>query len=283
MTKPLRVLIEQRVGERAAGVWDGLSGVLAQQAGFRVLFGSGLAVAASLGLPDFDLYTMSENLASTRTVLGATTMPLISDIDHGYGDVSMIRRTVREFEAAGASGVVIEDQAAPKRCPICVDDPVTVVARTEAVDRVRAAVTARTDPDTLIVARTDSSGDEALHRAVAFADAGADLVMPVSKTFSSLDEWSRCARETPVPLVACLTPSTWVEREFTGDVLRELRIGLALLPFQSLYASIRAMKEAYFELARTDSVSDLSVPGVSHEEYLEAIQATNYLRDVALT
>lgn len=283
MTTPLRTLISQRRGERAAGVWDGLSGMLAEQVGFRVLFGSGLAVAASLGLPDFDLYTMSENLASARSVLGATARPLISDIDHGYGDVAMVRRTVREFESAGASGVIIEDQASPKRCPICVDDPVTVVPAVEAVDRVRGAVSARRSEDTLIIARTDSSGEDALRRAVAFAEAGADLVMPVSRTFSSLEEWARCADETPVPLVACLTPSTWVEREFTDAVMRDLRIGLALLPFQSLYASIRAMRDVYAELAKNTAPADLSVPTVSHDEYLQAICADNHLRNAALS
>lgn len=249
------------------GVWDGLSARVATQAGFTALFSSGMAIAASLGMPDADIYTMTENLDAVRRVREATRLPIVADIDHGYGGALNVIRTVRQFEAAGVAGVIIEDQASPRRCPVCVDDPVTVLSFHEAVARVRAASEARTNTNTLLVARTDASGEEAIVRAEAFAAAGADLIFPVSRTFSTIDEWRACAGRANVPLVACLTPGTWIEREFTPEVMRRVGVGLALLPFHGLYPAIHAMQRSLARVRAGEAYAQVSADYLRHDAF----------------
>jgi methylisocitrate lyase len=251
----------------APGVWDGMSARITEQAGFSALFSSGMAIAASLGMPDADIYTMTENLAAVRRIVEASSLPLIADADHGYGGPLNVMRTVRSFEHAGASAVIIEDQASPKRCPVCVDDPVSLVPIKEAVGRIRAACDARRRSDTLIVARTDALGTEALQRATAYGEAGADFIFPVSKTFKSVDEWQECRRCAGVPLLACLTTSTWVEREFDDETMRKIGVRIALLPFQAMNAAIGAMRNALDQIRAGTPPAKISESQLTHDQF----------------
>ncbi|WP_345606696.1 isocitrate lyase/PEP mutase family protein [Pseudonocardia adelaidensis] len=164
----------------APGCHDALAARIAQDEGFEAVYLSGNAASSGLlGRPDVGLATMHEMTQRARWVTGCLDVPVIADADTGYGDEHAIARTVREFENAGVAGIHIEDQELPKRCGAM--GGVRIVPFDTAVARLRTALAARTDPDLLVIARTDALAlddlDEAVRRAEAFAEAGADLVM----------------------------------------------------------------------------------------------------------
>lgn len=168
----------------APGVFDALSARLAQLAGFPAVHMTGLGVEASqLGAPDLGLLTMTEIVQHAARIAGAIDIPVMADIDTGFGGVLNIQRTIREMERAGVAGVHLEDQSLPKHCPLLAGRQ--VVSREEAVDRVKAALDARTDPDFVIVARSDAdtiSFEELVERCNLFLAAGADMAMPILMT-----------------------------------------------------------------------------------------------------
>ncbi|MFC4742046.1 isocitrate lyase/PEP mutase family protein [Gordonia hankookensis] len=254
----------------APGVWDGLTARLADQAGFSALCASGFAISAALGLPDAELYTMSENLQAVRTIREASQLPLVADIDTGYGNAVNAARTAGKFVDAGVQGMFMEDQVSPKSCPICVGDPVDLISVTEATGKIRAVRDSIPD-HVLLIARTDARGDEAIHRAQAYVDAGADMIMPVTKTFETIDDWERCHEEVGVPLMATLTASTWTERDFTPEVLDRVGVRLALLPTQVLMATAGAAREALRRLASGEPPAEVSNDALAHHEFVDLI------------
>ena len=163
--KNYRQMVDKGELAWAAGAYDALSAKLIEEAGFPVVMTSGFGVSAShLGQPDVELYTMSENLAVVRNVVNSVSIPVVADIDTGYGNALNVMRSVREFEQAGVAAVIIEDQEAPKRCPAAADQ-IAILPIAEGVSKIRAAVDARQDPDMVIVARTDAVDEaEAIER-----------------------------------------------------------------------------------------------------------------------
>lgn len=270
MTAPtLKDLTSEKV-VYAPGVWDGLTARLAQQAGFDALCASGFAISAALGLPDAEIYTMSENLTSIRTITAASTLPLVADIDTGYGNAVNAARTATLFVKAGAQGMFMEDQVSPKSCPICVGEPVDLIPIPEAVGKLRA-VRDNIPDEVLLIARTDATGEDAIRRAHAYVDAGADMIMPVTKTFTTVEEWERCHKEVGVPLMATLTASTWTEREFTPEVLDQIGVRLALLPTQVLMAATGAAQTALNRLAKGEPPAEVSADAMAHHEFVDMI------------
>lgn len=180
----LRQLLAQDTCHRVPCTWDALSAKMIADAGFPFTFMSGFAVSgARLGEPDLGLISYAEMADQVRNICAATSIPVIADGDTGYGNPMNVERTVLGYAQAGAAAIMIEDQVAPKRCGHTQGK--LVVDRAEAVDRIRAAVHARERArrdggDILILARTDSRGthdlEEALWRARAFKDAGADIL-----------------------------------------------------------------------------------------------------------
>ncbi|PXY17095.1 phosphoenolpyruvate mutase [Prauserella sp. PE36] len=266
----LRDLISERL-VYAPGVWDGLTARLAEQAGFPALCASGFAISAALGYPDAELYSMSENLQAVRTIREASGLPLIADIDTGYGNAVNAHRTARLFADAGVAAVFMEDQRSPKRCPLIPGSAPELLDVPEATGKIRAVVDAAKDSGMLVIARTDASGDEALRRADAYVEAGADLIMPVTKTFSTVEEWRRCHEVTGVPLMATLTASAWTEREFTPEVMRQIGVRIALLPTQVLMAVTRAAGDCLRRLASGENPADVSADATSHHDFVDLI------------
>jgi 2-methylisocitrate lyase-like PEP mutase family enzyme len=177
----------------------------------------------------------------------------------------------------------MEDQVSPKRCPICVGAPVELTAIHEAVGKVRAVVDAM-EGDVLVVARTDASGEAALERAKAYADAGADMIMPVSKTFTSLDQWQECHQVTGLPLVASLTAWTWVEQEFTQEEMVRAGVKIAMLATQVVLAATTAMRDVLQRSAAGEKLSQVSADYMEHADFVDMIgfaeveaQAIQYL------
>jgi methylisocitrate lyase len=267
----LRELLSREEVVFAPGAWDALSALLIEQAGFPALCGSGFAISAGLGMPDAELYTMTENAEAIRRMAAVTTIPIIADIDTGYGNAINVMRTVRTFEGAGASAVFMEDQLAPKRCPICVGDPLPIIGIDEAVGKIQAAVDARSSQEFLICARTDSQGQEAIERACRYVQAGADLIMPVSKTFSTVEEVKACRKACGRPLVLSLTSSTWVEREFTRQRMVEAGVKLGLLPLQVLYAAVPAMRRVLADLKKSEYAPAVTSENIPHHDFVKLI------------
>jgi methylisocitrate lyase len=253
----------------AAGAYDAMSAKMIEAAGFDALLTSGFGVAASfLGQPDAELYTMSENLTVVRNVTNAVNIPVVADIDTGYGNAINVMRTVREFEAANASAVIIEDQMAPKRCPICVG-AVEVLTMEEGISKIEAAAAARRNPNMLIVARTDVVDEkEAIRRAKAYVAAGADIIQPISKCFKAIDGLRALRRECGVPLSLQLLG--WLERDLTPKEIEEVA-GIATYPLVPLMTAAAALQANLKVLAKSRSTKALPQPVMAHDPFVEFI------------
>lgn len=229
--------------------YDALSARLIEKAGFSLSFMSGFAVSAvRLALPDTGLISYSEMVDQGRNICAAVSMPVIGDGDTGYGNAVNVKRTVRGYAAAGFAGVMIEDQEWPKRCGHTKGK--SVVSREEAVARIRAAVDARDDgADILILARTDARGaegidvglDEALWRARAFTDAGADMLFVEAPTTE--EEMERICRDAPGHHLANMLEDG-ASPILSDSALEAMGFKLVAHPFALLGSSILAMKKA---------------------------------------
>ena len=194
--KPLQVI----------GAINAYTARMAEHAGYRALYLSGGGVAAnSLGMPDLGISALEDVLIDVRRITDVTTLPLLVDIDTGWGSAFNIARAIRSMIKAGAAAVHMEDQVGAKRCGHRPGKE--VVSRDEMVDRVKAAVDARTDPDFVIMARTDALAvegiDAALERAVAYVEAGADMIFPEAMT--DLAMYRRFRDAVKVPILANIT------------------------------------------------------------------------------
>ena len=172
-----RALLERGGMVVAPGAYDCITAKLIEQAGFDAVYMTGAGTAATLGYPDFGLVTMSEMVANARRIAGAVELPVIADADTGYGNELNVFRTVREFERSGVAGIHIEDQEFPKKC-VHLDDK-QIIPRDDFTAKIRAAAAARSEPDFIVIARTDSRAvaglDEAVTRANEALAAGADM------------------------------------------------------------------------------------------------------------
>ena len=174
----LRALLQGEDITIAPGAYDAITARMIDQAGFPALYMTGAGTAATLGFPDFGLITMTEMVDNAARIVRAVNIPLIADADTGYGNELNVVRTVQEHIRAGTSAIHIEDQVSPKRCGH-LDDKL-IVPREDWLAKIRAAVATRSDPDFLVIARTDSRAmagfDEAVARSRSALAAGADMV-----------------------------------------------------------------------------------------------------------
>jgi 2-methylisocitrate lyase-like PEP mutase family enzyme len=253
----------------AAGAFDALSAKFIEQAGFDALLTSGFGVSASfLGQPDAELYTMSENLTVVRNVTSAVSIPVVADIDTGYGNAINVMRTIREFEAGGVSAVIMEDQVAPKRCPICVGT-VEVLPIDEAVAKIEAAVAARRNRDMVIIARTDAADEaEAMARGRAYVKAGADIIQPISKTFKNIAGLKAMRQACGVPL--SLQVLGWLERDLSPKEIEEVA-GIATFALVPIMTAAAALQENLKVLARSKSAKALPRPMMDHNSFVDFI------------
>ena len=201
-----RAAIKEEKPLQVVGAITAYAARMAEATGFRALYLSGGGVAAnSLGLPDLGISTMEDVLTDARRIVNATTLPLLVDIDTGWGGAFNIAHTVKSMEQAGIAAVHMEDQVGTKRCGHRPGKQ--IVSKGEMVDRIKAAVDARVDPDFVIMARTDSLAGEglgaALDRCAAYVEAGADMIFPEAVTDLAL--YPRFKAVTDVPILANIT------------------------------------------------------------------------------
>lgn len=204
-----------------AGAINAYVARMAEAVGFRALYVSGGGVAAnSLGMPDLGISTMEDVLTDVRRITEATALPLLVDIDTGWGGAFNIARTVRQMERAGAAAVHMEDQVSAKRCGHRPGKEVVPVG--EMVDRVKAAVDARRDAGFVVMARTDALASEGLEaacaRAAAYVEAGADMIF--AEAVTELEQYSAFRRAAEVPVLANITEfgqsPLWTREELAG-------------------------------------------------------------------
>ena len=255
------------------GVYDTLSALVAEQAGFQLAFVSGYAVSATLiGEPDLGLLTQTEVIDRARQISRVVSIPIIVDADTGYGNASNVARTINDLIDAGAAGCFLEDQVWPKRCGHMLGKQ--VIARDEFLEKIAAAVDTRGDRDFFIVARTDALAciglEEALTRAEASRAAGADATFVEAP--SSIDELTIIGKRAPEPTVANM-----VEQGKTPALGREqlaaLGFKLIVYPVAGLYASAHALTTTYKHLRETGTTSGVTGQLFSFKQFNELIGA----------
>src|SRR5438874_1508276 len=272
-TTRLRELLVQRDLLVAPGAYDALSARLIAQAGFPAVYMTGFGTAASvLGQPDVGLLTMSE-MVSRAAALAAVVgdRPLIADADTGYGNPINVRRTVREYERAGVAAIHIEDQVWPKKCGHM--EGKQVISVDEMVQKIRAAVDARQDPDFVIIARTDANAvyglEDALHRGRAYRAAGADVIFIEAPR--SIAELHAIAQAFPdAPLLY-----NWAESGKTPllslDEIRMLGFKLVIFPVSMLFAATHVMLELLELLKRGETPAAYAERMVTFSQFTQNI------------
>jgi acyl-CoA synthetase (AMP-forming)/AMP-acid ligase II/2-methylisocitrate lyase-like PEP mutase family enzyme len=239
-----------------AGVHDGLSARIAARAGFEGLWASGFGISATKCLPDVGLISMHEHLQATAAIVSATDLPVVADVDDGFGDAINVVRVVREYEAAGVAGLCLEDNQHPKRNSLYAGLDRKLVGSDTFARKIAAARATRRDPDLVIVARTEAlvaglGHDEANRRALAYARAGADVVLVHSKASSPAPilEFGRRWQQG-VPLAA--VPSTYPD--VGDDELYQAGYRMIVFANQGLRAAVMAMDRSFRALAGARSL-----------------------------
>lgn len=242
-----------------AGAITAYAARMAERVGFRALYISGGGVAAnSLGLPDLGISTMEDVLIDLRRITDATRLPVLVDVDTGWGGAFNIARTIRSFQKAGAAAIHLEDQVSQKRCGHRPGKEVVETA--EMVDRIKAAVDARTDASFVIMARTDAAASLGLQAAIdrlcAYREAGADMVFP--EAMQSLDEYAAVRKAVGVPMLANLTEfgSTPL---YGLDELRRVGVDMALYCCGA-YRMMNAAALEFYRVVREKGTQQSLVP-----------------------
>ena len=273
----LRALVAERRGLLVPGAYDALSARLVEQAGFPAVYMTGFGVsAARLGLPDLGFAGLAEMVDQARNLASAVSIPVIADADTGYGNALQVRRTVQQYELAGVAALHLEDQVAPKRCGHLSGKQ--VVPAEEFVGRIRAAVEARTDPDLLIIARTDAIAvtgfDDAVRRAEAAAGVGADVLFVEAPTTE--EEIAALPRRLDWPLLFNYAPSGRTPLPPFAR-LRELGYAVVIVPVDLLFTATRGMQRALAELRDRDATLRDPAHLVSFQEFCDLLSLPEQL------
>lgn len=233
---------------QVVGTINAYCAMMAEQVGHQAIYLSGGGIAnASYGLPDLGITTLNDVLEDVRRITAASTLPLLVDIDTGFGGAFNIARTIKEMERAGAGAVHLEDQVAQKRCGHRPNK--AIVSLGEMVDRVKAAVDARTDDNFVIMARTDALAvegmDAAIARAIACVEAGADMIFP--EAINTLEQYRQFAEAVKVPILANITEFGQTPL-FSTDELAECGVSMVLYPLSAFRAMNQAALNVYQHL-----------------------------------
>lgn len=253
----LREAVKEERPLQIVGAINAFHARMAERSGYRAVYLSGGGVAAgSLGVPDLGISTLDDVLTDVRRITDACSLPLLVDADTGFGGAFNIARTIRSLTKAGAAGCHIEDQVQAKRCGHRPGKQ--IVSSEEMVDRIKAAVDARTDESFVIMARTDALAGEglegALDRAAACVEAGADMIFP--EAVQNLAQYRAFVERTRVPVLANLT-EFGATPLFTLEELRSVEVGLALYPLSAFRAANAAALRVYEAIRRDGTQRDV--------------------------
>ena len=236
---------------QVVGTINAYAAMMAEQVGYRAIYLSGGGVAnASYGLPDLGMTSLNDVLEDVRRITAASSLPLLVDIDTGWGGAFNIARTIKDMIRAGAAAVHIEDQVAQKRCGHRPNKE--IVSREEMEDRIKAAADARTDPDFVIMARTDALAvvglEEVIERAVRCEAAGADAIF--AEAMTDLDMYGQVVDAVKIPVLANIT-EFGATPLYTTEQLASVGIAMALYPLSAFRAMNKAALNVYTSLRET--------------------------------
>ncbi len=273
----LRQLLSRRGIIRSLGAHDVFSALIVQEAGFETVFIGGFGTSASLlGLPDLNFLTLSEMADAVRRMAARITIPVIADGDTGHGDLHHVQRTVETFEAAGAAGILLEDQVMPKRCGHFAEKQ--VISTAEMVLKIKAAVAAKSDPNFVIFARTDARQmhglDEAIDRVNRCCEAGADIAFIEAP--QSMEELERIPQRVKYPLfVNMLTGG--VTPILSVSELEELGYKIVVCPIESLMVCAKALRDLCAAWKNEGRVDALAGEATSFGELKRLLGVERYL------
>jgi methylisocitrate lyase len=274
--KKFRQAITKESPLQVIGAINAYHARLAERSGFQALYLSGGGVAAgSLGIPDLGITTLEDVLIDIRRITDVTSLPLLVDIDTGFGGAFNIARTIRSVEKAGAAAVHIEDQVQAKRCGHRPNK--AIVTQDEMVDRVKAAVDAKTDPDFVIMARTDALAVEGLNsaidRACACVEAGADMIFP--EAINDLETYQKFTTKVNVPVLANIT-EFGATPLFTTEELKGVGISIVLYPLSAFRAMNKAALKIYEGIREHGTQKDLINEMQTREELYDFLNYHDY-------
>jgi 2-methylisocitrate lyase-like PEP mutase family enzyme len=277
MTITLKKLLASKQILVAPGVFDGLSALLAKQAGFPVVYASGGAIARTAGYPDIGLLTMTEVCAVIARIVEMAGVPVIADADTGFGNALNVRRTVEEFARLGVAALHIEDQTFPKRCGHL--DDKTLISTEEMCQKIRVAKMCDAGPDFLLIARTDAIAvegfDKAIQRAKAYAAAGADILFIEAP--ETVEQIEKIALQIPQPKLINMffggkTPLVSTQR------LQELGYNIVIIPSDLQRAAIKAMQITLQEIHQHGNSEKIADTMTSFKEREKIVNTEEYLK-----
>ena len=269
-TTRLRQLLARPGALMAPGVADALHAKLVRRHGFEALYMTGAGTTAvRLGMPDVGLLTMTEMVDNATRIADASGLPLIADADNGYGGVLNVRRTIQAYERAGVAAVHLEDQDVPKRCGHLMGKQ--LVPAEEMVAKIRAAADARTDPDFVLIARTDAVAVEgfepAIERALRYKDAGADVLFVEAP---SAEQLPKIAPRLDAPLLYNMASSG--KTPFLGrEEIERLGFKLIIYPNWLLLAAMRAANQVLTTLKQTGTIAEVAKEVPSFKEFFDLL------------
>lgn len=271
--KVMRKEIESEGILKIPGAHDAMAALLAQKAGFSTIYLSGAALTASMGMPDLGIVTLTELTNRTREIVRATGMPLLVDVDTGYGSVLNVTRTVLEMKDAGAAAIQIEDQELPKKCGHL--NGKRIVPKEEMVQKILAA--RKADSDMIIVARTDAYEkeglDQSIERAKAYYEAGADVIFP--EALNTEKEFEQFASKVDFPLLANMTEFGRTPL-ITAEEFEQMGYKIVIYPVTSMRIAAKAMELMYEEIAETGTQKDLIKKMQTRQELYDTLLYDKY-------
>ena len=268
-------------------VHDALCARIAEKAGFKAIFTAGYAnSAALLGKPDLSLLTLTEMVECASRIVDAVNIPVFADGDTGHGNVMNVMRTVHLFEKAGVAGLFIEDQVEPKRCGHMAGKQ--VISAQEMVAKLKAALDARSDPDLVIMARTDALGvlgiDEAIRRANLYREAGADLIFVEAP--ETIEQMKRITKEVKAPTMVNLIPGGRTPL-LQAKELQEIGYAAVAYATACTYTIARAVTDLFEILHHTGATTGLDGNMMKFDEFNQLVgldlikdMEDRYLKDV---
>ena len=273
-----RLALSENKPLQVVGTINAYCAMLAETAGHRAIYLSGGGVAnASFGLPDLGITTLADVTEDVQRICNATDLPLLVDIDTGWGGAFNISRTIKNIEKAGAAGVHIEDQVSQKRCGHRPNK--SIVSKSEMIDRIKAAVDGKKDSKVMVMARTDALAvegiDAALDRALGCVEAGADAIFP--EAILDLEQYKLFTEAIDVPVLANITEFGKTPL-YTRDQLRDAGVSIVLYPLSAFRAMSKAALDVYKTIADKGSQTEAVNLMQTRDELYETLNYHSYER-----
>ena len=258
------------------GVYDALTAKIAEDVGFETAFQTGYGTSASLlGMPDFGFLNAGETLENAKRIINSVNIPILVDIDTGYGNPLNVWKIVKDLVKIGAKGIFLEDQVWPKRCGHMAGK--TVIPKEDYILKLQAAIDARENNEFIIVARTDSLAqfgvEEAIERGKEYKRIGADVIfIEAPKT---IDEMKLISKEIKAPLLANMIEEG-ITPNLTADQLRKMGFRMVVFPLSALYSATFAIKQTLQTLKKTGTTKELKNKMITFQEFNDLVNLSAY-------